>query len=150
MRALALIVAILSLSGCIPATAIGFPNRSEVAKFADPTETQVFYVSRVQAKETARAALLQNGFVVQKEEDDFIQASERIWSRNWSWDYAAGVFFFEEPPGTRVTVVINGAPDIFMPLTLGVGALAQSAEARQVRIQLLNAIRANIATMKLP
>jgi hypothetical protein len=49
---------------------------------------------------------------------------------------------FEEDTGTtRMTIVIKGAPDIFMPLTLGLTALGQLAEARQMRIQLFDTIR---------
>jgi hypothetical protein len=148
MRPLAHVFALIFLAGCIPATAIGFPDRAEVNKLDDPTESQVFRAAGDEVRRAAKAALVQNGFVVEKEDNNFIYASERIWARMWSWDYAVGVFFFDESPATRITVVINGAPDIFMPLTLGLGAVAQASEARQMRIQLLNAIRANLAVQK--
>lgn len=137
-----------ALVGCIPATAISFPPRQEVLALSDPTEMQLFNVPLNDVLAAARASLLQNGFDVKKEEPDFIYATERIWARMWSWNYTVGVFLFDVSPQTRVTVVINGAPDLSMILSLGLGAVAQSAEARQMRIQLLNSIRVNLALNK--
>ena len=146
MRALAHVFALIFLASCIPATAIGFPDRAEVKKLDDPTESQVFRAAGDEVRRAAKAALVQNGFVVEKEDHDFIYATERIWARLMSWDYAVGVFLFDESPNSRVTVIVNGAPDIFMPLTLGMVAIAQASEARQIRIQLLNSIRSNLST----
>jgi hypothetical protein len=130
------------LAGCLPASWLSFPPADEARQRSDPTETQVFRVPVSDATKAARAALIQNGFDIDREEPGFISATERIWARTWSWDYAAGIYVFEEDPETtRITIVIKGALDISMPLTLGLTAIAQSAEARQMRIQLFNVIR---------
>jgi len=145
MRALVHVFALIFLAGCIPATAIGFPDRAEVRKLDDPTESQLFRANGDEVRRAVTAALIQNGIVIEKETDGLIYASERILARHFSWNYAVGVFIFDETPDTRVTVVVHGAPDIFVLITLGLVAIDQAKEARQIRIQLLNSIRSNLA-----
>jgi hypothetical protein len=130
------------LSGCVPASWRGFPLAEEARQLSDPTETQVFSVLASDATKAARTALIQNEFEIYREEPGFIAANERIWRRTFSWNYAAGVYIFEEDQATtRITIVIKGAPDVSMALTLGLTAVAQAAEARQLRIQLFDTIQ---------
>jgi hypothetical protein len=131
------------LTGCLPASWLSFPLAEEARQRSDPTETQVFPVLASDARKAARTALIQNGFDIDRDEPDFISAKERVWARTWAWDYAAGIYVFKEDPArTRIMIVIKGAPDISMPLTLGLTALAQAAEARRIRMQLFDAIQA--------
>jgi hypothetical protein len=131
------------VAGCLPASWLSFPPADEARQRSDPTETQVFHVPVSDATRAARMALFRNGFDIDLEGPGFIAATERALARTWSWDYAAGIYMFEEDTATtRMTIVIKGAPDIFMPLTLGITALGQLAEARQMRIQLFDTIRA--------
>lgn len=133
------------LAGCVPASSLGFSPANEARQLSDPTQTRVFPVPVADATKAARTALIQNGFDIGREEPGFISATERVWARTWSWDYAAGVYVFEEDPETtRITIVIKGAPDLSMVLTLGLTAVAQSAEVRHMRIQLFDAIRSAI------
>lgn len=130
------------LTGCLPASWLSFPLADEVRQSADPTETQVFPVLPADAAKAARAALIQNGFEIDREEPGFISATERVWARTWAWDYAAAIYVFKEgETATRITIMIKGAPDISMALSLGLTAMAQSAEARQIRLQLFDAIQ---------
>jgi hypothetical protein len=135
----------LSLSGCIPAQSFNFPPREEVAALKDPTESQFFKATKAEALKASRQALLNNGMTIEREEADFISAVEGVWSRNYSWNYAVGLFVFEEKDGSRINIVINTAPDIFIPLTFGLLYAGQFAEAKQIRIQILNAVRALLA-----
>jgi hypothetical protein len=137
------LVALSLVLGCLPASWLSFPPADQVRQRSDPTETRVFRVPVSDATRAARMALFRNGFDINREEPGFIAATERAMARTWSWDYAARIYMFEEDTvSTRMTIVIKGAPDIFMPLTLGVTALGQLAEARQMRLQVFDTIRA--------
>jgi hypothetical protein len=131
------------LAGCLPASWLSFPLAEEARQRSDPTETQLFPVLAPDARKAARTALIQNGFEIYREEPGFIAAKERVWARTFACDYAVGIYVFKEDLATtRITIVMKGAPDISMPLTLGLTALGQAAEARQIRIQLFDAIQA--------
>ena len=123
---------------------MNLPAPEEARALSDPTESQIFNAAKQDVWKATKVALTNNGFTIEKEEGDFIFATEPIAARNWSWDYTAGIYLFDESPGTRVSIVVNGAPDVFMPLTLGLSYVTQAAEAKQIRIQLFNSIRATI------
>jgi hypothetical protein len=137
------LLALSLVAGCLPASWLSFPPADEARQRSDPTETQIFQVPVSDATVAARTALFRNGFDISRERPGFIAAKERALARTWSWDYTAGIYMFEEnAETTRMAIVIKGAPDIFMPLTLGLTALGQLVEARQMRIQLFDTIRA--------
>jgi len=137
----ALIFLALFLSGCIPAQSFSFPEREKVIELRDPTESQMFNAPVSRVRVAVKQSLLNNGMSIDTEEDGFIAATEPVWSRMWSWNYTIGTYLFDEGTATRVTMVVNGAPDILLPFSLGLAIAAQNAEARQIRIQLFNSIR---------
>lgn len=136
-----LLLGALLLSGCIPAQAFNFPDREKAAELRDPTESQTFNASLARVQSAVKQAFLYNGHAIEKEEERFISATEGVWSRNWSWNYSVGAYLFDEGESTRVTMIVNSAPDIGIPLSLGLVYAAQLGEARQIRIQLFNTIR---------
>jgi hypothetical protein len=140
-----IILALVLFSGCIPSSAMRVPSSVEAKKLSHPTETQVFKVPRAEAVKGVQQALRANGFVIDRDNRNFILAKESVWARGWSWDYVAAIYLFEESPATtRINILINGSPGIFMRLSSMSSAAAQAAEARQVRTQLFDAIRSAI------
>jgi hypothetical protein len=121
------------------------PSSDKAKRLSHPSETQVFKVPRSEAVKGVQQALRAKGFVIDRENRDFILAKEAVWSRGWSWDHVAAIYLFEEGPATtRINILINGSPGIFMRLSSASSAAAQAAEARQVRTELFDAIRSAI------
>jgi hypothetical protein len=142
---LTIILGLALLSGCIPASAMRVPSSNEAKRLSHPSETQVFKVPRSEAVKGVQQALRANGFVIDRDNRNFILAKESVWSRGWSWDHVAAIYVFEENPATtRISIVINGTPGIFMRQSYATSAAAQAAEAQQMRIQLFEAIRSAI------
>jgi len=131
----------LFVSACIPAQSFSFPDREKAAELRDPTESQTFNAPLARVHAAVKQAFLYNGHAIDKEEERFIAATEGAFVRMWSWNYSVGAYLFDEGETTRVTMIVNTAPDIGIPLSLGLSYAAQLGEAKQIRIQLFNSIR---------
>jgi hypothetical protein len=139
-----IVLALVLLWGCVPASAVKVPSSDEAKRLSDPSESQVFKVPRSEAVKGVQQALRANGFVIDRENRNFILAKESVWSRGWRDDVAAIYVFEENPATTRINIIVHRAPGILMPQSHAASGAAHALEARQIRLRLFNAIRSAI------